>query len=413
MKEIIINKMYVGDYLLTADNIGHEIINLYKADDGNNYIYLCPSGRVDKSHTDNEITILLTRKFDTGIYKIVAKAEGVNILDIATKDYIGKDFEKTYQAQKELGITYAGIGVEELFKNNTYHGVQGLSSCCATFRAKTVIKPKKPIFITDNKSLSDESNGIYYIETKKGFARQALRQFFNEINISFKDLENIIKSDLWEEKDTTKKASEILNKEFDEHFSFINIVKQEDSELAFSNMLAYFLNKNKKAAQKFASEILEVSIDFDFTLEREKHNIDLLLTDNFNVVVIENKIKSSINGLSEDSRHNLYGELVQSQLNKYYEIVTTQKEYADKKPHFYIFSPNYNRIDIKKFSKGQNYKIIYYSEIYKFFYKNKEFYKDIAYFNDFINALHKHTKEYDDSLEIEMQRRFINAIKNN
>lgn len=44
-REIIINKMYVGGYLSEGDNIGHEIINLYKADDGKNYIYLIHKGQ--------------------------------------------------------------------------------------------------------------------------------------------------------------------------------------------------------------------------------------------------------------------------------------------------------------------------------------------------------------------------------
>ena len=33
---IILNRMYVGDYL--GENIGHEVINLMKADNNNNYI---------------------------------------------------------------------------------------------------------------------------------------------------------------------------------------------------------------------------------------------------------------------------------------------------------------------------------------------------------------------------------------
>ena len=48
-REIIINKMYVGDYLSEGDNIGHEIINLYKADNGKNYIYLNSQGAIDLS----------------------------------------------------------------------------------------------------------------------------------------------------------------------------------------------------------------------------------------------------------------------------------------------------------------------------------------------------------------------------
>ena len=45
--------MYSGNYLVEGSNIGHEIINLYKADDGKNYIYLNAQGSIDMSqHQD-------------------------------------------------------------------------------------------------------------------------------------------------------------------------------------------------------------------------------------------------------------------------------------------------------------------------------------------------------------------------
>ena len=39
-KEIVLNLMYNGKYLKDDNNIGYEIINLYKSDSGDNYIYL-------------------------------------------------------------------------------------------------------------------------------------------------------------------------------------------------------------------------------------------------------------------------------------------------------------------------------------------------------------------------------------
>lgn len=63
----------------------------------------------------------------------------------------------------------------------------------------------------------------------------------------------------------------------------------------------------------------------DFTIEREKENISLLISDKYNYVVIENKIKSSINGINE--RHDIYSNQVQSQLKKYYQFVTTDDKY--------------------------------------------------------------------------------------
>lgn len=47
-KEILINQMYAGGFLEVGNNIGHEVINLFKADDGKNYVYVTPSGKVPK-----------------------------------------------------------------------------------------------------------------------------------------------------------------------------------------------------------------------------------------------------------------------------------------------------------------------------------------------------------------------------
>ena len=34
-KEILINQLFAGEYLNEGENIGHEVINLFRDDDGN------------------------------------------------------------------------------------------------------------------------------------------------------------------------------------------------------------------------------------------------------------------------------------------------------------------------------------------------------------------------------------------
>lgn len=179
--------------------------------------------------------------------------------------------------------------------------------------------------------------------------------------------------------------------------------------LLITNVVPLLLGINRDAFSKFTQEVLSVDIQTDFIIEREKKNIDLLISDKNNAVVIENKIKSSINGINE-KRHDIYSNQVQSQLKKYYQYVTTDDEYCMKTVSCFIFSPNYNRIDLSKFSCGEKYTVVYYSEIYNFFIENRNFYDGVPYFADFINAMYKHTKDYDNELEEEMQRRFRNSI---
>ena len=173
---------------------------------------------------------------------------------------------------------------------------------------------------------------------------------------------------------------------------------------------AYFFDINGETFSRFAREVLHIEVQTDFTIEREKRNIDLLISDKNNAVVIENKIKSSINGI--DDRHDIYSDQVQSQLKKYYQFVTSDDEYRKKTASCFIFSPNYNRIDLSKFSCGEKYTIVYYREIYNFFVENRSLFDKVPYFDDFINAMYKHTKDYDNDLEEEMQRRFQNTICN-
>ena len=179
----------------------------------------------------------------------------------------------------------------------------------------------------------------------------------------------------------------------------------EDGEI--TNMFAYFFDINREAFSHFAREVLHIDVQTDFSIEREKRNIDLLISDKNNAIVIENKIKSSINGI--DDRHDIYSDQVQSQLKKYYQFVTSDDEYRKKTASCFIFSPNYNRIDLSKFSCGEKYTIVYYREVYNFFVENRNLY-EVPYFDDFINAMYKHTKDYDNDLEEEMQRRFQNTI---
>ena len=41
--DVQINRLFTGDYL-KDDNLGHEVINIFKCDNGNIYIYTMPTG---------------------------------------------------------------------------------------------------------------------------------------------------------------------------------------------------------------------------------------------------------------------------------------------------------------------------------------------------------------------------------
>lgn len=75
MKEILINNIYnenPGAYANEGTNIVHEIINLFKAENGKHYIYIVSDGTIGCKHNDNITDILLTRSVGDKTVEIIA-----------------------------------------------------------------------------------------------------------------------------------------------------------------------------------------------------------------------------------------------------------------------------------------------------------------------------------------------------
>lgn len=440
MKEILINNIYnenPGAYANEGTNIVHEIINLFKAENGKHYIYIVSDGTIGCEHNDNISDILLTRSVGDKTVEIIAWVK--NPIQLV-KQVKGKN---KHENRKELckqqikyidNIRYGKdkIRIDDIFKysDNTYHGEKEKNVIYATFEANEVIKPKEPLFLTYKYENMKHPN-TYFIDGKLNNQRQRL--FINEKDSdNFNTLKKLFISNFWEDKDTFKTVDvdKYVTNDIrkDENFNFLKLIHHEYYEPAFSNLFQYYFLKNKKIFKKFAKEVLDVDIDIeseDFEIKREEYNIDILIRDNKNIIVIENKIKSGINGIKYDD----YGNIVQNQLCKYYNYATgkekskkvkqneNKKSRHDddkkRKPHFFIFAPNYKHLDSSKFDKAKFYKIINYSEIYEFYNKDsiKDSFKDDKYFEDFLNALYKHTLTVDSELEEKMLNRFVSAIQ--
>ena len=106
--------MYVGRFL--ENNIGHEVINLFKDDNSSNYIYINPYGQLDKKHNEIE-SILLVRGINATTVEIIAKAVGLipilnNALPRDTANKIQKDYIR------ENKVTYDGVLLDEIYYQN-------------------------------------------------------------------------------------------------------------------------------------------------------------------------------------------------------------------------------------------------------------------------------------------------------
>lgn len=72
---IIINRMYVGDFL--SQNLGHEVINLIRSDNKRHYLYLNQSGSLSSEHADHDV-MLMVRYEGNNMFEIVGMANGLH-----------------------------------------------------------------------------------------------------------------------------------------------------------------------------------------------------------------------------------------------------------------------------------------------------------------------------------------------
>lgn len=385
MKTIIINRMYAGEYLSRGIG-GGEVINLLHSDDEKNYCFINPSGMFNPKYNDTVTAVIHTRLYEAGCFEVL----GVSLIEttgqlIHPKGNTAK--ERAFKAASELKdyankhpINYGGIPY--IKENSEWPSI--------TFLSNKLLHPKCQIFIIDSsydKKISSHLS-IHRCPDKR-FAKQSLLMYVDdEANpLAFSSISEMINnSELWDEKivKITDKAKHNYN-----HFNFLTLINKEDDELAFSNMFSYFFSKDRNLGQLFIKEVLNIDISNDYIIKREFHNIDLWIEDSRNVIVIENKIKSGINGVLErhDFREN---GLVQSQLSKYLTYASNYAKEVGKKVNCFIFVPNYNKLDLSIYSGSKHYKLIRYRDIYNFLMRNN---MNDAYYSDFCKAMRKHTKD--------------------
>ena len=407
-KAILINKMYTGRYINEYQNIGHEIIN-FLLDDvaGNNYLYITPYGKYDSKHY--EIThILLAGPKQKNEYEIIAKAE-VEKDCFEKKDkrcgIIYRSEDKYNHEKQVMQYKYGGYYLYDVFKNN-----QGNDNAIyATFKVKNIEVPKSKIIVKFNNinntteiETEDKREELKYTPEEKKPLDMGQRGISYVTNDNYNIIiNNIITNEkLWEPKafetDWKKNEQDIKN-----NFSFINLVKKEYDELAYSSMLSYYFNVKYGEKQtiifnlflKWISKNDNIDIsfknieDYDEVVQEKplpNHSRPDMIAKRQNSedkIIIENKIKSGING---------------EQLLEYY-----KQEQKENKGNFkgLIFVPDYNVKQIKNDERykevSDKYGIIEYSQIYEFFKNEIKLEKlegnSNKYFEDLKNALYIQT----------------------
>lgn len=414
-KGIVLNKMYAGWYL--DENIGHEIINLFKADNNTNYIYLCKDGKYPKYRNLPKYTVQV-RKHSTRTLEIISVAEignKVSLDEIINIKYGGKLITDIFDSNKEQGIdTYVTFKATCVIKPHPLHPVY----IAYEGNRRRKERVKNP-FVQDDKFILNENNaGKYNFDVN-----EYLRNYIDENNAPNSDYSKLIKiitdafdafndkSGLWvavDDKITIDKAeSEKIDNE-------VNTTPAEiygigNLELPYSNAFSFFLNKypkllsgfcqylNKDSENKKLDDLCSYCTQHPnatLTIKREWKNIDILIEiDKKWVIVVENKIFSDLNGKVTKET---------TQLDKYYSII--ENCYKGWNKLFVLLTPNHNNIDIKQYT---NWRKLFYSSVAEYLNTIEEINadRDLKAFSIMVERHSDIDYNYG-----EMRRRFIKAI---
>ena len=369
-KEILINQLFAGKYLNEGENIGHEVINLFCDDEGNNNLFITSNGVV-KGH-DLEHILFVRNVSARRTVEVVGLASGIFCI---TQDEMD-------------AVRYAGASLNQIFSTNKYRGDVDTFSKHITFRANKFFFPTRRIIITIDEVHDSEEYTYYLNSERKVITPQGMREYYSQENDpeAYAGLKKLIgKRSLWRERDESEKLIPDGNVQ-NRGPSFLEIIRKEDDENIFSNLLSYYFEYSPSAFKRFAEDpkLLNIpDMDSPFEAYREtKERVDIWIASEKHIIVIENKIKSGINGVVEDDY---------SQLNKYQEIAEKEAKKDNKKAHYYIFAPDYARFDLSQFRLKKEYKVIRYSEIYRFFLEETETYIADRAFPDFLRGLKRHT----------------------
>lgn len=403
---ILVIKMYNGDYLNEGSNIGHEVINLFRADNGRHYIYCLPGGTIGVSKDGKVTDILLVQNVGNNTLKVLAR-----INNISSDQHIAKHckFSKEEIQQHvinyalEQNVTYNQKPISSIFVANKYKSEQDISSVNFTFEVESeqYREPLNDIYLTSK-------TGQYALSNTK--FRQT--EYFTSANKEdFRTLCALIDDDtIWQNEDT---APFVNNRTPNpDRYTFLTLCHKEYDELSYSNMLAYYFENNPAILQDFVNKILGLPFKAPFSVKREYKHTDILIENaDGAAIILENKIKSGINGLSEDGRN---------QLDKYVEEIS--KQYGLENTYGFVLCPNYNIIKISNYKNAANQhliaryytkskeNVIPYTKLYDFFSIYKENVND-KYYEDFLKALKLHSSKSDTTLRDIMLERFLAITK--
>lgn len=410
-KPIVLNRMYAGSYLST--HLGHEVINMFQADNGKHYLYLNSNGVFDhKGFIAKDMLLVMhvggKRVKVLGLAKNLRPAicEDSSRSSDSDRQHI---YRNTINCEK---ITYGGVSILDIFGNVDQPDV----FVSYEVDENDFFEPNNEMIICFDEGEAQTGD---YVLKEHNFASTSLRRFILSGNEDYDTLYNLISDrSLWRQRNEKVEVGSYKSHEL----SLFDICRIRNNENCFSDALAYFMEKYPDLWVGFFKE-LGITLSDNFTVAREadakvksdkcKENtggrIDLLLSDEKTFIVIENKIKSNINKVKADI------EVEQDQLDRYknyIKYIIDNKNVERAAYHLFVLAPDYSKLNIKS---GTEYKIIRYSCICNYLAGKIDTIAD-ADFTAFYFAMRRHSFAheslclYDDMKNIFYSR--IEALSN-
>lgn len=407
--KVLISKMFAGKF--NEDSIGHEVINFFEPENcENSFIYHPPHGKARMVNN-----VVLVGKAEKYAYPVLAIAN--NVKKVKSDEY--KDNIK-YGNKYIKDINF----LEEEFKKknkitNKNNKINNLTFLVEKGQLKV---PNSSIYIipAKNDRFTEEKRLERINELEKDSCQVIKLDNENPqhdgcycecVDNKNQDLKTLIESSKkWENFPLKKVSEHTFDTEYNDD-NFLNFIEKENSEQIYTNMLCKILNYSEEQVKKDFVNLLvkkvpnksinnikgKIYITKEEILKDSKYKgrMDLLIVNESFLIVIENKIKSDLNGIFIED------DIRKTQIQKYttYLEELKDKEYKNAQTFIFILKPNYlymKNIDVDG--------VITYKELFNFFKENKN--NQIKYYDEFLNALAKQSL----IKEEEIKRRFLNMI---
>lgn len=464
--KIILNNVFPDATYNTGNNLYHETINLFKSDNEDSFIHLNANGTYNKKEP---VDVLNVARAGKGLYQILSIAENCRVVDGA--GITGKNKgEERYKKQVKK-IKYGKCYVEDYFADNKTFCGEKEKDLFVTFKCGGIYEPDSAIYIAfnnfDNRCVQSNSAVISEKISKEKFS--ATCRIVDLTDEDQKRIRKILpdKQGRREVGTFERRYNELKDKSgISREENYFSVLGVDKKELQYSNAIAKILQFKEGWISEFIKEALQVKNCEQnvFEIKREEKNTDILFRDltkeTGKIIIIENKVEAGLtlskyNNLGDQAKavfrdvfsvdkgkeeqnenwknyNNKISEvkdLLPSQLSKYYLYASCwalkagwSAEQIENNIYCFFLCPEYHKNVYETdddmlsipYAFANKYKCITYKRIKDIFNKifDKQKMKNLTdnqkfIVQGFLAAVSDLAKERDDSIEVEMIRRFI------